>query len=142
VNVSGIGPFYLFRSPPSSCTGSAKIPATERELCGCFSLKSVRARKRLSCGGHRKYRTSKKREQWVSKRSNAPHLAVLAFFPLAGMAADVSIEQRKVPLEIPPATGEIVIDAYLDEEAWAHARRIVLPYESWPGENIPAPGVS
>lgn len=57
--------------------------------------------------------------------------------PLAA-AADIEIEQRKVPLNVPRAATPITVDAHLDEPAWQTARRVTLPYETWPAENVPA----
>lgn len=43
------------------------------------------------------------------------------------------------PYIVPHHSGEIKIDASLEEEAWQQALFIDLPYETNPGENIPAP---
>jgi hypothetical protein len=41
--------------------------------------------------------------------------------------------------DIPKAAAPIRIDGVLDEEAWAAAPKIPLPYEWQPGDNVPAP---
>jgi hypothetical protein len=41
--------------------------------------------------------------------------------------------------QVPKATSKIVVDGVLDEEAWAVAPVIPLPFEWQPGDNIPAP---
>src|SRR4030042_6200087 len=40
---------------------------------------------------------------------------------------------------ISPAASEIKVDGLLDEDAWAKATVIKLPYEWTPGDNIPSP---
>jgi hypothetical protein len=52
-------------------------------------------------------------------------------------------EKKKLPraksYTVSPAVSSIQIDGVLNEEAWKHVEIINLPYESYPGENIPAP---
>jgi hypothetical protein len=43
------------------------------------------------------------------------------------------------PRVVPRTDNEILVDAILDEQAWHNALTIDLPYETDPGENIPAP---
>ncbi|RMH12312.1 MAG: hypothetical protein D6701_13680 [Gemmatimonadetes bacterium] len=43
------------------------------------------------------------------------------------------------PVRVPPAGGPIEIDGVLDEPAWQRAARLEMPYEWFPGDNIPAP---
>lgn len=64
-------------------------------------------------------------------------LGLFLVLPLAA-AADIPMEQRKVPLDVPRASTPITVDARLDEPAWRDARRVTLPYETWPAENVPA----
>lgn len=40
---------------------------------------------------------------------------------------------------VTPATSPIKVDGVLDEQAWADAVVIKLPYEWLPGDNIPSP---
>lgn len=65
--------------------------------------------------------------------------SVLLFFSVFNVrAADTDLAQRQVPLDIPRAGSEIVVDAVLDEPAWKTARRATLDFETSPAENIPA----
>ncbi len=48
-------------------------------------------------------------------------------------------DELPVPISIPRATGEIVIDGVIDEAAWRDAAEFLIAYEVRPGENIPAP---
>lgn len=41
--------------------------------------------------------------------------------------------------QITLATGPIEVDGLLDESAWSDATRITLPFEWFPGDNVPAP---
>jgi hypothetical protein len=43
------------------------------------------------------------------------------------------------PYIVPEAVSAIAVDGVLDEEAWESALVLDLPYETWPGENTPAP---
>ena len=45
----------------------------------------------------------------------------------------------KVPYSIPRIDEEIRVDGRLDEKVWEQALTIEVPYETWPGENTPAP---
>jgi len=65
--------------------------------------------------------------------------AVLFFFVLAGLLAPARGADPRPLLEVPRATGPIVVDGRLDEPAWDRALVIPLPWETWPGENRPAP---
>ncbi len=58
-------------------------------------------------------------------------------FPSQAQARPERVESAR--FDIPKARGPIKIDAVLDEEAWAGAPVIPLPYEWQPGDNIPAP---
>jgi hypothetical protein len=42
-------------------------------------------------------------------------------------------------LEVRPAVAEVRIDGVMDEEAWREAQTIELAYETYPGDNTPAP---
>lgn len=64
--------------------------------------------------------------------------ALLLFAPLLAHAADRNLQERKVPLDIPRTASAVSVDAIMDEAAWQAARRVTLPFESWPAENIPA----
>ena len=70
-------------------------------------------------------------------------VAVLASLPLAPAAGaqdqpkPARIESAR--FEVPRASAPIKIDGVLDEEAWAAAPRIPLPFEWQPGDNVPAP---
>jgi hypothetical protein len=46
---------------------------------------------------------------------------------------------RAADFEITRATGTIEVDGLLDENAWNNATRILLPFEWFPGDNVPAP---
>jgi len=46
---------------------------------------------------------------------------------------------RLADFDITFATGAIEVDGLLDESAWIDAARITLPYEWFPGDNIPSP---
>jgi hypothetical protein len=43
------------------------------------------------------------------------------------------------PLRVPRATSAIHVDGVLDEPAWESALRLALEYETYPGDNLPAP---
>ncbi|MFX0198268.1 MAG: carbohydrate binding family 9 domain-containing protein, partial [Candidatus Hodarchaeota archaeon] len=43
------------------------------------------------------------------------------------------------PYIVPEAATAIAVDGVLNEEAWESALILDLPYETWPGENTPAP---
>jgi hypothetical protein len=43
------------------------------------------------------------------------------------------------PRAVPRIEGKIVVDGRLDEAAWQQALLLDLPFETEPGENIPAP---
>jgi len=45
---------------------------------------------------------------------------------------------KENPFVVPRAVSEIKVDAELDEAAWRDALVFELPYEVWPGENLPA----
>jgi hypothetical protein len=45
--------------------------------------------------------------------------------------------RRSIPVQ--RASGPIAIDGALDDAAWAHAARLDLPYEFFPGDNVPPP---
>jgi hypothetical protein len=46
---------------------------------------------------------------------------------------------QESPHVLPQADGKIKIDGKLNEPAWKKALKLPLPYETWPGENTPAP---
>lgn len=46
--------------------------------------------------------------------------------------------QEQTPLQVPKASGLIMVDGFLQEEAWDNALKIEIPYEIFPGENSPA----
>lgn len=52
-------------------------------------------------------------------------------------SSQVSAVER--PYTLSEATSEIKIDGRLDESAWEQAVEIALPYETFPGDNTPAP---
>jgi hypothetical protein len=55
--------------------------------------------------------------------------------------AYTAVESRpaRSVFEIVRTDADIRIDATLDEPAWTHAVQVPLPYETWPGDNAPAP---
>ena len=61
----------------------------------------------------------------------APALAQAPTAPAAAAATTVR--------DIPRVDGDIVVDGVLDDDAWATAAMIDLPFEVTPGDNIPAP---
>ena len=62
-------------------------------------------------------------------------LLVLAGAPLSAGETP----RHRAEYSIPRTESPIKVDAKLDEPAWQEAARIDLPYETRPGENIPAP---
>jgi len=82
------------------------------------------------------------------KRVRRPAFVPLAFallgVVLSGFAAPSQAPARPERVEsarfqVPKAVSKIVVDGVLDEEAWAAAPAIPLPFEWQPGDNIPAP---
>lgn len=73
------------------------------------------------------------------RESYAAIVIALAAMPLH--ARDEGLpEGYVVPrYEIRQATGEVVVDGVLDEQAWRAALSFQLPYEVQPGDNVPAP---
>ena len=77
------------------------------------------------------------------------NLSLLAFFILIVFPNHLRCQkvEKKKKREFPPAkhytvspaTSKIKVDGVLDEDAWKHAALIKLPYEWFPGDNIPAP---
>ncbi len=68
-------------------------------------------------------------------------LACLALFLAAGASLDAQQDSRPSPpppVDMPRIEGKIVVDGRLDELAWQQALRLELPFETDPGENIPA----
>jgi hypothetical protein len=67
---------------------------------------------------------------------------------ISGMYLHTRTQEQQKPgkKSIPPSKpyivkqiqGKIKIDGKLDDEAWKQATKIPLPYEYWPGDNIPA----
>jgi hypothetical protein len=45
----------------------------------------------------------------------------------------------EAPYVLPSTSGPIKIDGKLDDKEWGNALKLDLPYETWPGENLPAP---
>ncbi len=80
---------------------------------------------------------------------NSPWAAILAFL-LATSVGNVALAQEAetpnatsdVPprgqYSVTPATSAISVDGVLDEAAWTDALSIDVPYEWWPGDNLPA----
>jgi Domain of unknown function (DUF5916) len=66
---------------------------------------------------------------------------LLATRPAAAQAADPA--RHRIPaaafFRISAASGPITLDGRLDEAAWRDATRIPLPYEWFPGDNVPPP---
>ncbi len=62
---------------------------------------------------------------------------LLGFLTMAGVAwADAAAE---APLRVPRAGSAIRVDGVLDEPAWTSALTLSLAYETYPGDNLPAP---
>jgi hypothetical protein len=85
---------------------------------------------------------------WPLRRSLWVLLNVsLAALPGRGLAQDAPPTGEAQPRAIPPrrtlpvhrASGPIAIDGALDERAWTEAARLDLPYEFFPGDNVPPP---
>src|SRR4030042_4243843 len=74
------------------------------------------------------------RETKMSK--NAPALILLSFLFFPWLAA---AQEPAENYAISAASSKIKIDGLLDEDAWAKATVIKLPYEWTPGDNIPSP---
>lgn len=81
-----------------------------------------------------------------SARCRAVVLSAAAFFcaALAGPAWPAQAQAKPERVEsarfqVPKAPSKVVIDGVLDEEAWAAAPVIPLPFEWQPGDNLPAP---
>jgi hypothetical protein len=81
----------------------------------------------------------------MSFRALAGSLSLLILCPVLALASP-AVEAQANPAGSPPARFEVVrasgpirIDGVLDEEAWAAAPVIPLPFEWQPGDNIPAP---
>lgn len=53
-------------------------------------------------------------------------------------ATALSAAQERVPLHVPRLETTIVIDGVLDDAAWSGALRLPLPFEVYPGKNLPA----
>ncbi len=47
--------------------------------------------------------------------------------------------EQPAVFHIPRLDAEVAVDAHLDEAVWQDALRVDLPYETEPGENVPAP---
>jgi len=67
---------------------------------------------------------------------NAPALILLSFLFFPWLAA---AQEPAENYAISAASSKIKIDGLLDEDAWAKATVIKLPYEWTPGDNIPSP---
>ncbi len=81
----------------------------------------------------------------TSRRPAVPVLlaaTLCAFLAARASGAQDQAKPDRAPgarFDIPKASVPIKIDGVLDEEAWAAAPAIPLPYEWQPGDNIPAP---
>jgi len=68
--------------------------------------------------------------------------ALLLLFLLSSLAGPVCLRSQPAPppepREIPRNEGRIAVDGRLDEAAWQQALELDLPFETEPGENIPA----
>ena len=67
--------------------------------------------------------------------------ALAAFLITPSISADEQVVPEDAALaaiEIHPASSAIVVDGVLDEPAWQDAASIPIPYEIFPGDNIPA----
>lgn len=64
---------------------------------------------------------------------------MLMFFLLGGIISGYSLPQAAKNYTVSQAASPIKIDGVLNEEAWKQAEIIDLPYEYYPGDNIPAP---
>jgi len=58
-------------------------------------------------------------------------------FPSSAQAKTERVESAR--FQVTKATSKIEVDGVLDEEAWAGAPAIPLPFEYVPGDNVPAP---
>jgi hypothetical protein len=76
-----------------------------------------------------------------------PVLAALLLTALgAVLPAAAGVQDQPKParpesarFDVPRATVPLKIDGVLDDEAWAAAPKIPLPFEWQPGDNVPAP---
>ncbi len=66
-------------------------------------------------------------------------IAMAATVPAPLQAADRTLEERQVPLDVPRVEADVTVDAYLDEAIWEKALRVTLDWETRPAENEPAP---
>ncbi len=68
---------------------------------------------------------------------------LLNFLVLGGRATAQEVHFETVPgvadFQITRSAGPIEVDGVMDEEAWRTAARITLPFEWFPGDNLPAP---
>lgn len=76
-------------------------------------------------------------------KMNAAIVLLLLFLALPARALDVFIGETTEPgqekqYRIPKLDKGIKVDGVLDDEAWQQALKLELPYETWPGENLPA----
>jgi hypothetical protein len=67
------------------------------------------------------------------------YLTGLGATGLAGQSTVEGISREASNFQISRTTGPIDVNGVLDEGAWQDATRIALPYEWFPGDNIPAP---
>lgn len=63
---------------------------------------------------------------------------ILLIFGAVSSSADQQ-DGLSTAIPIPRASGEIVIDGVIDEQAWQGAARLEIGFEVQPGENVPAP---
>lgn len=76
-----------------------------------------------------------------SSISGKSFLAAAVIFVMTAplQAADRTLEERQVPLDVPRIEANVKVDAYLDEVVWEKALRVTLDWETRPAENEPAP---
>ncbi|MFC1660268.1 DUF5916 domain-containing protein [Gemmatimonadota bacterium] len=67
--------------------------------------------------------------------------AALSLPPEVGAqtAAAFGSEAEAISFSLPRATGPIVVDGVLDDPAWEDAVPVPIPFEWFPGDNLPAP---
>lgn len=83
--------------------------------------------------------TVRGRSAGISSRSYL-YRVVSILFSIGSLVSTVGGEEvSPVPIPIPKASGEIVIDGVIDEAAWSDAALFAIAFEVRPGENTPAP---
>ena len=71
-------------------------------------------------------------------RAWAPALTMVILVTCLIVADEGEPGSKENPFVVPRAASEIRIDAVLDEAAWSDALVFELPFEVWPGDNLPA----